>query len=121
MNTLPLQTACRPRFFSLTDTKKIKGPHHEYGQAVQQYFHRLFPHRRWQVFRDPIGTPLSVDVEILYPTEEEPFYLLHTMGMSAAPMRAIRQVPLRRRTKVTVNCVSSCRLAGLFGESGVCH
>lgn len=87
MNTLPLQTACRPRFFSLTDTKKIKGPHHEYGQAVQQYFHRLFPHRRWQVFRDPIGTPLSVDVEILYPTEEEPFYLLHTMGMSAAPMR----------------------------------
>ena len=34
MNTLPLQTACRPRFFSLTDTKKIKGLHHEYGQAV---------------------------------------------------------------------------------------
>ena len=87
MNTLPLQTACRPRFFSLTDTKKIKGLHHEYGQAVQQYFHRLFPHRRWQVFRDPVGTPLAIDVEILYPTEEEPFYLLHTMGMSASPMR----------------------------------
>ncbi|WP_230198147.1 hypothetical protein [Megasphaera massiliensis] len=25
MNTLPLQTACRPRFFSLTDTKKLMG------------------------------------------------------------------------------------------------
>lgn len=87
MNTLPIQTVCRPRFFSLTDTKRIKRTHDEYGRAVQQYFHNLFPHRQWQVFHDPAGTPLAVDVEILYPTVEEPFYLLHTMGMSASPMR----------------------------------
>lgn len=87
MNTLPIRTGCQPRFFSLADAKCIQRPHDEYGQSVQQYFHRLFPHRQWRVFRDPVAAPLPVDVEVLYPTVEEPFYLLHTMGMSAAPMR----------------------------------
>lgn len=68
------------------DTLKIQRPHEEYGRAVQAYFHSLFPHRQWSVFQDPDGTPLAVDVELLYPTVEEPFYLLHTIGMSAAPM-----------------------------------
>lgn len=86
MSTLPITSYRWPRFFSLMDTLKIQRPHEEYGRAVQAYFHSLFPHRQWSVFRDPDGTPLAVDVELLYPTVEEPFYLLHTIGMSAAPM-----------------------------------
>ena len=86
MSTLPITSYRWPRFFSLMDTLKIQRPHEEYGRAVQAYFHSLFPHRQWSVFQDPDGTPLAVDVELLYPTVEEPFYLLHTIGMSAAPM-----------------------------------
>lgn len=75
-----------PRFFSMTDTKPMAPIHREYSREVQQYFHRLFPRRQWQVFRDVSAKPMAIDVELLYPTVEEPFYLLHTMGMSANPM-----------------------------------
>lgn len=74
------------RFFSLTDVEKIPLTHPEYKEAVQAYFKHLFPHRNRQLIADPKGNPLSVDVEILYPTVEEPFYVLHTMGMSTAAM-----------------------------------
>lgn len=86
MSTLSITSYRWPRFFSLMDTLKIQRSHEEYGRAVQAYFHSLFPRRQWSVFQDPDGTPLAVDVELLYPTVEEPFYLLHTIGMSAAPM-----------------------------------
>lgn len=86
MSTATHAAGCRSRYFSLMDTEKIARPHAEYARAVQSYFHGLFPHRQWQVFHDPVGTPLAVDVELLYPTVEEPFYFLHTIGMSAAPM-----------------------------------
>ena len=84
MSTATHAAGCRSRYFSLMDTEKIARPHAEYARAVQSYFHGLFP--QWQVFHDPVGTPLAVDVELLYPTVEEPFYFLHTIGMSAAPM-----------------------------------
>ena len=84
------------------DTLKIQRPHEEYGRAVQAYFHSLFPHRQWSVFQDPDGTPLAVDVELLYPTVEEPFYLLHTIGM-----------------KATANSASSCRLIGPSARTGI--
>ncbi|WP_301859574.1 suppressor of fused domain protein [uncultured Megasphaera sp.] len=74
-----------PRFFSMTDVKKIRPQHREYSRQVQDYFRRLFPRREWKLITDPVASPLAVDVELLYPTVEEPFYLLHTVGMSAEP------------------------------------
>ena len=74
------------RFFAMTDTEYISRNHSEYGVEVQARFHTLFPHRQWKLFSDVSGRPVPVDVEMLYPTVEEPFYLLHTMGMSAVPM-----------------------------------
>lgn len=75
-----------PRFFSMTETKPISLIHRNYRQEVQQYFQRLFPGRQRKLFRDPAASPLPIDVELLYPTVEEPFYFLHTVGMSAFPM-----------------------------------
>jgi hypothetical protein len=75
-----------PRFFAMADAKRIPVTHPEYASQIQTYFHDLFPQRQWMVFTDPIGSPLPITVEMLYPTVEEPFYLLHTMGMSAAPL-----------------------------------
>lgn len=77
----------RPRrFFAMTDTDAMHIRHGEYGAQVQARFHQLFPRRQWKMFSDTIGRPVAIDVEMLYPTVEEPFYLLHTMGMSAVPM-----------------------------------
>lgn len=76
-----------PRFFSMTETTAVPLVHRDYGRQVQGYFHRLFPGRQWTTFGDLVQNPLPVDVEVLYPTVEEPFYLLHTMGMSAFPMQ----------------------------------
>ncbi len=81
-----MQRQCMPRFFAMTDVEKITPLHPEYTGQVQAYFHRLFPWRKWQIVPDSKDNPLPVDVEVLYPTAEEPFYLLHTMGMSAVPM-----------------------------------
>lgn len=74
------------RFFAMTDAGAMPLCHGEYGGQVQEYFHQLFPHREWKVFSDPAARPIPIQVEMLYPTVEEPFYLLHTMGMSAVPM-----------------------------------
>ncbi|MCH4166482.1 MAG: suppressor of fused domain protein [Megasphaera sp.] len=75
-----------PRFFDMTDMNRIALTHEEYKSEVQAYFHTLFPRRQWTLFTDPVRQPLPIDVEMLYPTIEEPFYLLRTMGMSAAPL-----------------------------------
>lgn len=75
------------RFFAMTDTGAMPLRHEEYGEQVQQYFHTLFPHREWTIFADEEARPIPIRVEMLYPTVEEPFYLLHTIGMSAVPMQ----------------------------------
>lgn len=75
------------RFFAMADTDTIELAHDEYGTAIRQYFQGLFPQRQSRVFLDTVGKPLPIHVAVLFPTEEEPFYLLHTIGMSAAPIR----------------------------------
>ena len=74
------------RFFSMVDTGRIELTHREYGEETQSYFHELFPNRQWSLFTDSDASPLPVHVEMMYPTVEEPFYLLHTIGMSAVSM-----------------------------------
>ena len=74
------------RFFAMNDAGPMPLRHGEYGEQVQDYFHKLFPHREWKVFSDTTASPIPISVEMLYPTVEEPFYLLHTIGMSAVPM-----------------------------------
>lgn len=75
-------------FFSMNDLamKPVPVLHREYTGAVEQYFHTLFPNRKRTVLADTEPVPLPVDIEILYPTTEEPFYVIHTLGMSATPM-----------------------------------
>ena len=46
----------------------------------------VLPNRKRTVLADTEPVPLPVDIEVLYPTTEEPFYVIHTLGMSATPM-----------------------------------
>lgn len=85
--TLTAQRRQGKRFFSLTDTEMISSIDGKYNEQVKCYFRRLFPYRTHSVLRDGTRKPLPVDIGILYPTVEEPFYLIHTIGMSGAPMQ----------------------------------
>ena len=75
-------------FFSMNDRIMEPVPvlHRDYAETVEQYFYRLFPNRTRAALADTGSLPLPVDIEVLYPTAEEPFYFIHTLGMSAAPM-----------------------------------
>ena len=79
------------RFFAMADTDAIALTHREYATEVQQYFRTLFPQRYFKVFQDAVESPLPIQTVVFFPTAEEPFYLLHTIGMSAAPMHQIPQ------------------------------
>lgn len=100
-----MQEQAMLRFFSMTDVEPIRPFHPEHARQVQAYFHGLFPRRKWQTVSDCKDNPLAIDVEVLYPTVEEPFYLLHTLGMSAAPMHCpVNQWP-RDRDRYSELCM----------------
>ncbi len=58
----------------------------DYEEEINEYFKVLFPHRETKVFHEILSHSFHVDIHVLYPTEEEPFYVLHTSGMSTLPM-----------------------------------
>ncbi len=76
-------------YFSLNDrlTERVSLIHREYTDEVQAHFQGLFPARQCVIIQDESDCPLPVDLAVMYPTEEEPFYLVYTLGMSAAPMK----------------------------------
>lgn len=82
--------ACaKSHFFAMNDclTGPVPLTHREYGDEVRTHFYDLFPGRQRRLLADrPDASPLPVSIEILYPTADEPFYFVHTVGMSAAPM-----------------------------------
>ena len=87
VNQSSMAVAPSRRFFSMADAGRIELSHREYGEETQRYFHDLFPNRQWASFSDAVAGPVPMQVEMMYPTVEEPFYLLYTIGMSAVPMQ----------------------------------
>ena len=53
-----------------------------YGADIRNHFETLFTHRRMTVYESLPESRSFVDVTVLEPTEEEPFYFLYTSGMS---------------------------------------
>lgn len=57
-----------------------------YGADIRNHFETLFTHRRMTVYESLPESRSFVDVTVLEPTEEEPFYFLYTSGMSRMSM-----------------------------------
>ena len=75
-----------PSFPSHAVTGETERERYDYSREVSLYFAGLFPERASRVFKADRLQPVGVDVTVLYPTEEEPFYFLYTTGMSGLSM-----------------------------------
>lgn len=58
----------------------------EYVEEIVAHFEEVFPGRNSGVFHELISDVIHIDVNIMEPTEEEPFWVLYTTGMSDLPM-----------------------------------
>lgn len=57
-----------------------------YSREIEKHFNELFPGRRSSVFREILSEQMDIDVHIMHPTEQSPFYIMFTTGMSNLPM-----------------------------------
>ena len=75
------------RYFELTGCVGPMETSTSYGQETLQFYRKLFPNRLAILIKAIQQNPLPITVQVLLPTTDEPFYILHTAGMSAAPMK----------------------------------
>lgn len=57
-----------------------------YAEEVTARFEEIFPGRESFVFHELVSDLVHIDVNIMRPTEDAPFYVLYTTGMSDMPM-----------------------------------
>jgi len=57
-----------------------------YTDEIVTHFETVFPGRTSSVFHEIVSDTIHIDVNIMEPTEEEPFWVLYTSGMSDLPM-----------------------------------
>lgn len=57
-----------------------------YTEEVINHFDKVFPGRTTNVFHELISDLIHIDVHFMEPTEEEPFRVIYTTGMSDLPM-----------------------------------
>lgn len=58
----------------------------EYAEEISRHFKELFPDREEFVFHEILSDLVHIDVNIMRPTEERPYYVMYTTGMSDLPM-----------------------------------
>ncbi|EJL28226.1 suppressor of fused domain protein [Brevibacillus sp. BC25] len=58
----------------------------EYVEEIGNHFETAFAGRESSVFHEIISDTIHIDVNVMSPTEEEPFWVLYTNGMSDLPM-----------------------------------
>jgi hypothetical protein len=75
------------RYFELTGSGGPIEVSTFYGQDAIRFYRNLFPNRQAVLVKAVQQNPLPITVQVLLPTADEPFYIFHTAGMSAAPMK----------------------------------
>lgn len=57
-----------------------------YTEEIVNHFDKVFPGRETNVFHEIISDVIHIDIHFMEPTEEEPFRIVYTTGMSDLPM-----------------------------------
>lgn len=57
-----------------------------YTEEITAHFDKIFPGRVTNVFHEIISDTVHIDVHFMEPTDEEPFRVVYTTGMSDLPM-----------------------------------
>ncbi|TCZ71844.1 suppressor of fused domain protein [Paenibacillus albiflavus] len=64
----------------------------EYTEEIVAHFEKVFPGRKSSVYHEIVSDTVHIDVNIMEPSEEEPFWVLYTSGMSDLPMTLPEEV-----------------------------
>ncbi len=57
-----------------------------YAEEITAHFEALFPGRESFVYHELVSDLVHIDVNLMWPTEEQPFHVVYTTGMSDLPM-----------------------------------
>lgn len=71
----------------------------EYAEEISGHFKALFPNREEFVYHELISDLVHIDVNIMRPTEERPYYVMYTTGMSDMPMTLPEEIADREDLK----------------------
>lgn len=74
----------------------------QYTDEIVDHFDRVFPGRKSAVFHELVSETIHIDVNFMEPTEEEPFWILFTNGMSDLPMTMPDDMPEELREKCSL-------------------
>lgn len=68
-----------------------------YLKEIEAHFDSIFPGRESFVYHELLSDIVHIDVHIMKPTQEQPFYVVFTTGMSDRPMSVPRELPKKER------------------------
>lgn len=71
----------------------------EHAEEINRHFEALFPNREEFVFHELISDLVHIDVNIMRPTGEKPYYVMYTTGMSDLPMTLPEEIADREDLK----------------------
>ena len=66
--------------------KKLKPVDFAYSKDIDDHLNYIFPGRETGLHIDPSGAKYQIDINIMYPTDDEHYYVLYTQGMSSEDM-----------------------------------
>lgn len=92
----------------------------EFEEEIDKHFLEIFPDRFVEKLDDDAPETVSIDIRIMYPTDEESFYVLYTSGMSALPMNIPdgikKEYPELTRSELFMLLPSTWNIKGLKAE-----
>lgn len=74
----------------------------KYIDEIAEHFDKVFPDRNSSVFHELISETVHIDVNIMAPNEEQPFWVLYTNGMSDLPMTMPDDMPEELREEYSL-------------------
>lgn len=72
----------------------------DYLEEIEAHFDACFPGREGFVYHEILSDTVHIDVHIMKPTAEQPFYVVFTTGMSDKPMNIPWEIPQKERQEL---------------------
>lgn len=82
------------RYDEQQESDKLHLPEQErvYAQEIEEHFEAIFPGRETRVIHEIVSELVHIDLHVMWPTADQPFYVVYTTGMSDLPMTVPPQV-----------------------------
>ena len=74
-----------------------------YAEEVDKRFESLFPGRESRVLHEILSDIVHIDVHVMWPTQEQNFFVVYTTGMSDLPMTIPQEVSAKDRERLKLS------------------